>query len=99
MCVCVRVRVLLRNGLLKNKGALYGNFPTTTKYTQILNQKNMMESQILTNKNDLENKIKEFSKQLLGNNPTHMRYKTNKRNKEKDMQITIEQTNQQTKLN
>ena len=88
MCVCVRVRVRarvsLRNGLLKNNGVLHGKSLITIRYTQILDQINMMESQILTNKNNLEHKIKEFSKQLLGTNPTHMRHKTNKRNKEKD---------------
>ena len=47
------VRVPLRNDFLKDKGAIQAKSPTTKRYTQVLDQINAMESQILTKKNNL----------------------------------------------
>ena len=48
--VCMCVRVSLRNGFLKNKGALNAKTHTAKRYTQVLDQINAMVSQILTRK-------------------------------------------------
>ena len=48
------VRVSLRNGFLKNKGAFHGKSPTTKRYTQVLDQINAMVSQILTKEKQID---------------------------------------------
>ena len=51
--VCMCVRVSLRTCILKNKEALYAKSPTTKRFTQVLDQINVLVSQILTKKNNL----------------------------------------------
>ena len=47
------VGVPSRNDFLMNKGAIQSKSPTTKRYTQVLDQINVMVSQILTKKNNL----------------------------------------------
>ena len=88
MCMCVQVS--LRNGFLKNKGALDAKSPTTKRYTQVLDQINAMISQILTKKNNLST-IPKHSQKLIRHQPNSCETQNNKIKKEKCMQITTNQ--------